>query len=82
MTQTVLVDSNITSAVTPAPAPWSAVAAIGIGAFALVTAEFLPVGLLPQIANGLAITAAGALCGSLWIIARFFRGTPVSLTQP
>jgi hypothetical protein len=50
MTQTILVDSNSTSALTPAPAPWSAVAAIGVGAFALVTAEFLPVGLLPQIA--------------------------------
>ncbi|MDQ0122052.1 putative MFS family arabinose efflux permease [Pseudomonas lini] len=60
MTQTVLVDSNTTSALTPAPAPWSAVAAIGIGAFALVTAEFLPVGLLPQIANDLAITQGQA----------------------
>lgn len=42
------------------PAPWSAVAAIGVGAFALVTAEFLPVGLLPQIANDLAISEGRA----------------------
>jgi predicted MFS family arabinose efflux permease len=36
--------------------PWSAVAAVGVGAFALVTSEFLPVGLLPQIASDLRIT--------------------------
>lgn len=42
------------------PAPWSAVAAIGVGAFALVTAEFLPVGLLPQIAKDLAISEGRA----------------------
>jgi predicted MFS family arabinose efflux permease len=36
--------------------PWSAVAAVGVGAFALVTSEFLPVGLLPQIARDLQIT--------------------------
>jgi predicted MFS family arabinose efflux permease len=36
--------------------PWSAVAAVGVGAFAIVTSEFLPVGLLPQIARDLRIT--------------------------
>lgn len=35
-------------------------AAIDVGAFALVTAEFLPVGLLPQIANDLAISEGQA----------------------
>ncbi|MFJ3522518.1 MFS transporter [Pseudomonas sp. NPDC090203] len=35
---------------------WLSVAAVGIGAFALVTTEFLPVGLLPQISRGLAIS--------------------------
>ncbi|HEX8605141.1 MAG TPA: MFS transporter [Pseudoduganella sp.] len=38
-------------------APWSAVTAIGIGAFALVTSEFLPVGLLPQIGADLQTSA-------------------------
>lgn len=37
-------------------ASWAAVAAVGVGAFALVTAEFLPVGLLPQIARDLSIS--------------------------
>lgn len=36
--------------------PWSAVVSVSIGAFALVTSEFLPVGLLPQIARDLHIT--------------------------
>lgn len=35
---------------------WLPVAAVGIGAFALVTTEFLPVGLLPQVAQELAIS--------------------------
>jgi predicted MFS family arabinose efflux permease len=35
---------------------WLSVAAVGIGAFALVTTEFLPVGLLPQISRELAIS--------------------------
>lgn len=43
-----------------ASAPWSAVAAVAIGAFALVTSEFLPVGLLPQIARDLQITEGQA----------------------
>ena len=38
------------------PASWAAVIAIGIGAFTLVTTEFLPVGLLPDIANDLQLT--------------------------
>ncbi|MDR7282951.1 putative MFS family arabinose efflux permease [Pseudomonas corrugata] len=42
------------------PASWGAVAAIGIGAFALVTAEFLPVGLLPQIAKDLSVSEGQA----------------------
>jgi predicted MFS family arabinose efflux permease len=39
---------------------WPAVAAVGVGAFALVTTEFLPVGLLPDIAENLAITEGEA----------------------
>jgi hypothetical protein len=31
--------------------------AIGVGEFALVTTEFLPVGLLPQIARDMGVTA-------------------------
>jgi predicted MFS family arabinose efflux permease len=54
----------------PAPGTWAALIAIGVGAFALVTTEFLPVGLLPQIAHdmgvsegqaGLVVTLSGAL---------------------
>ncbi|WP_218191729.1 MFS transporter [Pseudomonas sp. B28(2017)] len=45
-----------TSTSSNAAASWLLVAAVGIGAFALVTTEFLPVGLLPQIARELAIT--------------------------
>jgi predicted MFS family arabinose efflux permease len=61
MTQSVFdLDSSAENAVLPAPAPWSAVAAIGVGAFALVTAEFLPVGLLPQIAADLGISQGQA----------------------
>lgn len=37
-------------------ASWLAVATIGVGAFALVTTEFLPVGLLPKIAQSLGVT--------------------------
>lgn len=44
----------------PPSASWTAVAAIGIGAFALVTTEFLPVGLLPHIARELAVTPGQA----------------------
>lgn len=42
------------------PASWAAIAALGAGAFALITAEFLPVGLLPQIANDLGISKGQA----------------------
>lgn len=41
-------------------ASWLAVATIGIGAFALVTTEFLPVGLLPKIAQDLGVTEGQA----------------------
>lgn len=41
-------------------APWTAVAALGIAAFALVTTEFLPVGLLPQISSELGISEGHA----------------------
>ncbi|RRN73494.1 MFS transporter [Agrobacterium deltaense] len=41
-------------------ASWAAVACIGVGAFALVTTEFLPVGLLPLIAADLGISEGTA----------------------
>ena len=40
----------------PGLAAWLAVLSVGIGAFALVTTEFLPVGLLPQMAAELRVT--------------------------
>jgi predicted MFS family arabinose efflux permease len=53
-------DLSQTPSATASPASWRAVAAIGVGAFTLVTAEFLPVGLLPQIAHDLAISEGQA----------------------
>ncbi|MBZ9791621.1 MFS transporter [Rhizobium sp. 3T7] len=41
-------------------ASWAAVASVGVGAFALVTTEFLPVGLLPLIAADLGISEGTA----------------------
>jgi predicted MFS family arabinose efflux permease len=41
-------------------ASWSAIATLGIGAFALVTSEFVPVGLLPRIAEEIGITEGQA----------------------
>lgn len=44
----------------PKTASWLAITAISAGAFALITAEFLPVGLLPLITNDLAISEGQA----------------------
>ncbi|WP_261540179.1 MFS transporter [Burkholderia multivorans] len=44
----------------PHAASWSAVVAVGVGAFAIVTTEFLPVGLLPQIAADLHVAEGEA----------------------
>lgn len=52
--------SGVQPHVPASAAPWTAVASVGIGAFALVTSEFLPVGLLPQIAHDLGITPGQA----------------------
>jgi hypothetical protein len=40
---------------------WLAVGSVTIGAFAFVTTEFLPVGLLPQIARDLGVTPTAGL---------------------
>lgn len=39
---------------------WLSVSAVALGAFALVTTEFLPVGLLPEIANSLDVSLGSA----------------------
>ncbi len=39
---------------------WAALIAIGVGAFALVTTEFLPIGLLPQIASDMGVSQGSA----------------------
>jgi predicted MFS family arabinose efflux permease len=44
----------------PALATWLAVLSVGTGAFALVTTEFLPVGLLPAMARDLGVTEGQA----------------------
>ncbi|WGG52161.1 MFS transporter [Rugamonas sp. DEMB1] len=46
----------VTSPAAPILANWPAVFSVAIGAFALVTTEFLPVGLLPSIAAELRVT--------------------------
>lgn len=59
-TQAVVADDAPLPSHTPTPAQppaaWLAVLSIAIGAFALVTTEFLPVGLLPSIAAELRVT--------------------------
>lgn len=57
--------SSAAVATTPGTAPsslstWLAVLSVGIGAFAVVTTEFLPVGLLPAIAAELGVTKGQA----------------------
>ncbi len=58
--QAVLPDDLPSPSPSPAEAPrrgaWLAVLSIAVGAFALVTTEFLPVGLLPSIAAELGVT--------------------------
>ncbi|MFK0165191.1 MFS transporter [Rhizobium sp. NPDC090279] len=70
-----------------AEASWAALVAIGVGAFALVTTEFLPIGLLPRIARdmtvtegqaGLAMTKSGLLAAaaapsSIWLAGKLDR---------
>lgn len=65
------------------PASWSAVVALGIGAFALVTAEFLPVGLLLQIARDLKVTdgQAGLMVTIPGFIAAFSAFLTISLAR-
>jgi predicted MFS family arabinose efflux permease len=63
-----------------AEASWAALVAIGVGAFALVTTEFLPVGLLPQIAHDMGVTegqAGLALTMSGWFAA---IAAPITIT--
>ena len=57
----------------PTRAAWLAVLSVGIGSFALVTTEFLPVGLLPSIAAELRISegTAGMMVTLPGIIAAF-----------
>lgn len=65
------------------PASWSAVVALGIGAFTLVTAEFLPVGLLLQIARDLKVTEgqAGLMVTIPGFIAAFSAFLTISLAR-
>lgn len=64
MTDSLKAASPLVLSTTPStqspPASWSAVVAIGVGASTLVTTEFLPVGLLPQIAQDLAVSEGQA----------------------
>ena len=58
--------------------------AIGVGAIALVTTEFLPVGLLPQIANDLAITQGqtGLMITIPGVVAACSALLTIGLTNP
>lgn len=79
-----LAQSAETSVASQPPASWAAVAAIGVGAFALVTTEFLPIGLLPQISQelgissgqtGLMVTTPGVVAALAAPLALAFAGT-------
>lgn len=63
---------------------WTAVALVAIGAFTIVTCEFLPVGILTQLSSsfqqtegklGLAVTLPGLLAALTAPVAVFFSGT-------
>jgi predicted MFS family arabinose efflux permease len=54
--QAALPDESLSPAPAPKRGAWLAVLSIAVGAFALVTTEFLPVGLLPSIAAELGVT--------------------------
>lgn len=59
MTATVLPPASAVGRQSPARA-WSAVASLALGAFVIVTTEFLPVGFLPQIADSLQVSLGTA----------------------
>lgn len=58
---------------------WLSVIAVAVSAFAFVTAEFLPVGLLPQIANDLGVSTgvAGLMVTTAAVMAMIFAPTLV-----
>lgn len=58
--------------------PWLAVLSIALGAFAFVTTEYMPVGVLPAIARDLGITpgTAGLMTTTPGIIAAFSAAMP------
>ena len=58
---------------TPTRSAWLAVLSVAVGSFALVTTEFLPVGLLPSIAAELKVTEglAGMMVTIPGIVAAF-----------
>ncbi|MEW2144057.1 MFS transporter [Micromonospora vinacea] len=66
-----------------APASWVAVASIGIGAFALVTTEFLPIGLLPMIADDIGVSegAAGLMVTVPGLVAACAAPGVIALTR-
>jgi len=53
---------------------WLAVGSVGVGVFAFVTTEFIPVGLIPQIAKGLGVSigAAGLMLTLPGLLSAFF----------
>ncbi|SMG06328.1 MFS transporter [Paraburkholderia susongensis] len=71
-TTPVSLDGSSTSA-----AQWLSVIAVAVSAFAFVTAEFLPVGLLPQIAHDLGVSTgvAGLMITTPGVMAAIFAPT-------
>src|SRR5471032_60913 len=71
--QAVLPDDLPSPITTPSRAAWLAVLSVAVGSFALVTTEFLPVGLLPSIAAELGVTEgiAGMMVTVPGIVAAF-----------
>ena len=65
--------ASAVAAIAPTRAAWLAVLSVAVGSFALVTTEFLPVGLLPSIAAELKVTEgmAGMMVTIPGIVAAF-----------
>jgi predicted MFS family arabinose efflux permease len=69
------------NAQTPPPASWWAILCVALGAFATVTSEFLPVGLLPAIAQdlGISISHAGLMMAVPGVLAALSAPTCIAL---
>jgi predicted MFS family arabinose efflux permease len=70
---TTCTDTPTPELASPARSPWLAVASLAVGSFAMVTTEFLPIGLLTDIAQGLKVSdgTAGLMVTMPGLLAAF-----------